>query len=89
MDNDLKEVGYEPPENDYKSFKSQGTGGHSISQEYKTIVFPFDKYEITVKLTLNNEFVNIEGVKINKDFTSYKQKITSNGFHDVEKFYKE
>jgi len=30
----------------------------------------------------------VEEIKINKDFLSFKQKITKKGFHDVSKFYK-
>jgi len=74
---------------DYDKLKNRGTGGRDISKEYKEIVCPFDKYEITVKLSLNNEFIGISGVKVNKDFLSYKQKISPKGFHDVDEFYRE
>jgi len=68
---------------------SQGTGSHFIPQDYKIIVYPFDKYEITVKLSPNNEFIEILEVKVNKDFLTYKQKVISKGFHDVDNFYRE
>ena len=74
---------------DYDKLKNQGTGGRAIPKDYKEIVYPFGKYEITVRLSLNNEFVGISEVKINKDFLSYKQKISSKGFHDVDEFYRE
>jgi len=74
---------------DYNRLKNQGSGGHEMPRDYKEIVYPFDKYEITVRLSLDNEFIGISKVKVNKDFLSYKQKITSKGFHDVDEFYRE
>lgn len=76
-------------ENYFKQIINQGTGGHGKGDEYKIIDYPFGKYQIKIKLTLNNEFVDILEVKINKEFLSHKQKITPQGFHDVDKFYKE
>ena len=69
--------------------KKEGTGSPSTPSEYKDIIYAFDKYEIKVRLTPNNEFIGIVEVKVNKDFLSYKQKVTSKGFHDVEEFYRE
>jgi len=74
---------------DYDKIKEQGTGIHGEISDYKIITFPFDKYEISVKLTATNEFLEIVEVKINKDFLSHKQKIISQGYHDVTEFYKE
>jgi hypothetical protein len=68
---------------------SQGTGSRFTPKDYKIIVYPFNKYEITMKLSLNNEFIEILEVKINKDFLTYKQKMISKGFHDIDKFYRE
>jgi len=74
---------------DYNKLRNQGTGSHEVSKDYKTVVYPFDKYLITIKLSPNNEFIGIAEVKINKDFISYKQKAPPKGFHDVEEFYRE
>ena len=74
---------------DYKRLKNRGTGGHRTPEDFKEIVYPFHKYEITVKVSLDNEFIGISKVKVNKDFRSYKQRIVSKGFHDVDEFYKE
>ncbi len=63
------------------------TGQHVES--CKTIVYPFDKYDIVMRLTQNNEFVDVIEVRIRKDFLSYKQKIARKGFHDVEEFYRD
>jgi len=81
---DLHEKDY-----DYNNFKNQGTGSHDEPEGYKTILYTFDKYQIEIKLTPTNEFIGIIGVKINKEFLSHKQKITSQGFHDVDEFYPE
>jgi hypothetical protein len=74
-------------EHDYNKIKNTGTGGLEEAENYRIIMFPFEKYEIKIKLTPNNEFVEVIEVKINKDFLSYKQKATPKGFHDVKKFY--
>lgn len=74
---------------DYKNLKNQGTGGHGDMDDFKILLYPFDKYQIKVKLTPTNEFIGIVEVKFNKDFLSYKQKTTLRGFHDVDEFYRE
>lgn len=74
---------------DYDKLKNQGTGSHDKPDDYKIIVYPFDKYQITIKLAQTNEFIGITEVKINKKFLSHKQKISSQGFHDVDEFYRE
>lgn len=74
---------------DYSNPKDQGTGSHNESDDYKIIVYPFDKYQIKVKLTPTNEFIGIVEIKINREFLSHKQKMASKGFHDVDEFYRE
>lgn len=69
--------------------QNQDTGYHEELENNKIVIFPFDKYLIKVRLTQANEFIDIIEVKINRDFLSYKQKITPKGFHDVEKFYRD
>jgi len=72
---------------DYPADK--GTGSHDNLDDCKEIVYPFGRYEITVRLTPFKEFVGITAVKINRDFLSHRQKMASRGFHDVEEFYPE
>jgi len=67
---------------------SFATGSRDFDQT-KTIVYPFEKYEITVELTSTDQFVGIVEVKLNKDFRSYSQKLTSTKTHDVEEYYKD
>jgi len=70
-------------------FEKQKTGSRDAPEDYKIIGYPFGKYEVTIKLSLNNEFIEIQKIKVNKDFRSYKQKMISKGFHDVDEFYEE
>jgi hypothetical protein len=65
------------------------TGNHKDYEDFKIIVCPFEKYEIKIKLTTDNKFLEIIEVKLNKDFLNYKQKMASKGAHDVDKFYRE
>jgi hypothetical protein len=72
-----------------KNIKNHGTGSHEKLEEYKIINYPFDKYQIKIKLTSANEFIGIIEVQVNKEFLSYKQKLTSQGFVDVNEDYPE
>lgn len=74
---------------DYRSFTREGTGATGETGDYRIISYLFGRYEIKVKVTPNNEFVGIIEVGINKDFLTQQQKISLQGFHDVEKFYVE
>lgn len=65
------------------------TGSHETPDEYKIIMYPLGIYEIKVKLTSSDKFVEVIEVKVNKDFLSHKQKIARKGFLDVEKYYQD
>jgi hypothetical protein len=80
---------YNDEDSDYGKLRNQGTGSHETRVNYKLVVYPFDRYLITVKLDQEDRFVGIEEVKLRKDFLSYRQKMPDRGFHDVEEFYKE
>lgn len=73
----------------YDSIKNQGTGGSSLFENSKVIVYPFGRYEVKIRLTLNNEFIGIEEIKINKDFLSQKERLAISNIIDVNEFYKE
>lgn len=64
------------------------TGSHDFD-ETQFINYKLGKYEITVEITLDNKFIGITGVKVNKDFRSYYQKIASTKVLDVEEYYKD
>ena len=73
----------------YDSFVSQATGSTGESGEYKIISYTFDIYEIKVKLSPTNEFLGIVEVKVNRDFLSYKQRLSRQSYIDVSKYYRE
>jgi len=75
--------------NEHNISSVEGTGDNTLRQELKTITYPFDRFNIEVKVTEANEFIGISSVEVNKDFMSYKDKTSLKGFHDVEKFYQE
>lgn len=72
----------------YGDVTADSTGGYSKPQ-LKTVTCPFGKYEITVVVTTDGEFVGIAEVGLGHDFVSYKQKVTPQGYHDVSAFYRE
>lgn len=74
---------------DYDSLTSQGTGSLGEIKDYRIISYPFGRYEIKIKVTPNNEFIRIVEVGFNKDFLTQKQKISLQGFHDVDQYYVE
>jgi hypothetical protein len=72
---------------DYATFTQDATGKTGEAEDYRIISYPFDKYEIKVKVSPSNEFLGIVEVGVNKDFLSQEQKISLKGYHDVDKFY--
>lgn len=73
----------------YGDFIRQATGSSSEGEDYKVISYPFDKYEIKVKVSPSNQFMGIIEVKINKDFLSHKQRMGIQTYLDVDEFYRE
>ncbi len=57
--------------------------------EFKTIVYPFGKYQITVNLDNLNRFIGITEIKINKEFISSMHQIVLKDYHDVLNFYED
>jgi hypothetical protein len=84
-------VGNNPQEKDYdyESLASDSTGSQEIPVDFDIKIVPFDKYNIKVKVSKDNEFIGILEVEVNKDFLSHKKSITPTGSHDVDDFYKE
>jgi len=72
---------------DYATFTQDATGRGGKAEDYRIISYPFDKYEIKVKVSPSNEFLGVVEVGVNKDFLSQKQKISIKGYHDVDQFY--
>ena len=73
----------------YEQLISQATGSHDRPEDCKIVVYPFGKYQIKLKLTQANEFVEIVEVGINKDFLSYRQRMASPSSSDVNEYYRE
>jgi hypothetical protein len=64
--------------------KDNGTGSKPVD-EFISIVYPFEKFEIVVKITTDGKFVGIEEVRINKDFRSFSQMKSQKIFEHVDK----
>jgi hypothetical protein len=80
------------PDPNLRDAETKGTGSHAPDEEAISVVYPFDRYMITVKLTPDGRFLGIEEVAISKDFLDYAQKVaalSSTGYHDVEQYYKD
>ena len=77
----------ETQEYGYNNIKRVGTGTTVENQDYKVISYPFGKYEVKVKLSPKNEFVDIIEIGTRKEFISQKQKASLKGYHDVDRFY--
>ena len=72
---------------DYDSLKSTGTGSLSLTDETRIIQASFDRYELKIRLTDNNEFLEIIEIKVSKNFLNYKQKISKKGYIDIGDLY--
>lgn len=66
--------------------RRQETGNIQFS-DYKIIDYPLGKYLIKIKLTLNNEFIGVIEIGLNKNFLSHKQKLSTINHHNVEDYY--
>jgi len=73
----------------YDSFIAQSTGRISESEDYKILTTTFDRYDIKIKVSPRNEFIEVLEVKINKDFLSQKQRMGVQSYLDVDKYYRE
>jgi len=74
---------------DYKADLSSGTGNILDDSRFLIKTFYFGIFEIKIKLTLNNEIVEILEVKIKKDFLSLRQKLKHANYHDDEEIFDE
>ncbi|MCI0532379.1 MAG: hypothetical protein L0Y74_10625 [candidate division Zixibacteria bacterium] len=71
----------------FSPIRDDVTGSHYT--QGKIVVFPFGKYEVTIKVSDSNEFEGVVEIKVNKDFKAFKEKSTPVGYHDVEQYYRE
>ena len=56
------------------------------SADSKIITCPFDKHEIKVKLSVDDKFIEIVGMRCP---TRCEAKTVSPGYHDVDEFYRD
>lgn len=66
--------------------KELGTESKKLSKRIKIIEYPFERYIIKVGLSLENEFLGITEVKINKDFRSIENRLRNVRVHNLEEF---
>jgi len=55
----------------------------------RIVVYFLGPYEILIRLSEDNKFIEVTEMRINKDFRSHSQRIISTGHHNVEQFYDE
>jgi len=70
----------QPKEDEARGTTSPTPSGRIVSVQ-------FDRYTIKVKLGGANEFLGIVEIAVNQDFRSLRQRIESQGSHDVSDFY--
>ena len=71
------------------SSSSTAITGTQNREQTRTIIYPFGRYEIEVLVTDTGKFVGVTGVKVNAEFLSHAQKLSTASFHDVDKYYSE
>ena len=75
---------------DYKR-KSQemGTGSSLLADETVRVIYPFQNYEIVVRLSKDGKFIGIDEVSIKKDFRSYTQDVIKKTFSSIDDYVPE
>ena len=49
--------------------------GETEEEAFQVIRYPFDRYIITIRLSLHNEFIDIVEIKINKNFLEGRMRV--------------
>jgi len=70
-------------------FSVSATGDHTNSHDFKYLVCTLGKYQIKVKVTVDNKFLSVEEIKVDKDFLTQKQRSLVIGHHNVDDIYQE
>jgi len=68
----------------YKTIR--GTGDIDVIEKYRIINFKIDKYVISIKVSDQNKFIDIDEIKINEDFRDYKQKFSSGTIRFIDNY---
>lgn len=77
-------------DDEVQSEKTAATGDPPSTSEktnHHLIVCPLGQYEVVIRLSEKNSFLDVVEVRINKDFRSLSQRIASTGHHNAEQFY--
>ena len=79
------------PSNDYsyKDLIAESTGSSSGKQGQKRVVVSHGQYEIVVRLTEDGRFVDVDELRIKRDFLSPEQRVAGSGYFNVDEFYEE
>jgi hypothetical protein len=77
-------------ENLARNYTTVSTGtGSSATGTPRTILLTFDQYEIVLAVTEDNRVLGVVEVRQKKDFRSMKQRASSIGYFDMDRFVKE
>jgi hypothetical protein len=75
--------------NSNKSTETAFSSPSDDPNQIKRIEYKLDKYIITIKLSIDNKFIAVEQIKINKQFLDFKKTTSTKNFHDVNEFYED
>jgi hypothetical protein len=59
------------------------------SNPTRIVVVPFERYEVSLRLTEDDRVVEVVEVKVRKDFLTPEQRIAATAYQDVDEFYRE
>jgi hypothetical protein len=68
---------------------AMATGSSATAAPSRTITLGFDQYEIVLAVTEDNRVLGVVEVRQKKDFRNAKQKASSTGYFDMERFVTE
>lgn len=76
----------------YEEISSKGTGSHELDKDSIKVVYPFDRYKITLELTTDGKLLRILEVSVDKEFLEHAQRlavVASTGYFDTDDYYQE
>jgi hypothetical protein len=68
---------------------STATGSGATTTPNRTVMLAFEQYEIVLAVTEDNRVLGVVEVREKKDFRNVKQKASSTGYFDMERFVRE
>lgn len=67
--------------------RTGGTGSQISNKDYKIVKFYIDKFEICVKLTLDDKFIGVVSIKTKKDFIPLEDKVTNEKYVSIDEIF--